>query len=281
MDKHPRKKRLPKILLTIVIAVALVGAGWYGWQWQRSRATDEASTQQSQNAQQEDEESRKPIEQRFVQRYYEVDFSGAERITEPPEIVGNKAADRHIQKRAEDRGYRLQYTPTGSLKEINGEKLQPQALKAWKKLKQAAGEEGIYLDLVSGHRSIQTQRIIFDSQLRKRAKEKQGSPYTAQQIAGGKADAVIDEILREYSIPGYSKHHSGYTIDISDSASSKSFEEFGQTEAFQWLSKKDYAKARQYGFLPSYPEGVKDLGPQAELWEYVWVGKDNTKFQQD
>lgn len=280
MKVYKAQKRWPKVLLTIVV-VGLVGvAGWYGWQWyEQDQKAKEAARQAEEERQQQEAQPQKSIEERFVERYYEVSLPGAERITEPPEITGNTAADSHIQQLAEDKGYRLQYTPTRPLQDINGEKLQPEAIKAWENIQQAARNDGIYIGLVSGYRSVQTQRVIFDSQLRKRADEEQGRPYTADQITSGKADAVINAVLREYSIPGYSKHHSGYTIDINDTAANRPFDEFGETEAFEWLSKNDYAKARQFGFLPSYPEGVEKLGPEAELWEYVWVGTENTEFE--
>lgn len=281
MNVYKAQKRWPRLVLAIV-AVAGVGiAAWYGWQWyQQDQEAKQAARQAEEERQQQNAQPPKSLEEQFVERYYEVSFPGAERITRAPEITGTEAVDTHIQRLAEERGYRLQYTPTGPLQNINGEELQPEAIKAWKNMRQAARDDGIYIGLVSGHRSVQTQRVIFDSQFRRRAKEEQGSPYTAEQITGGEADAVIDAVLREYSIPGYSKHHSGYTIDINDTAANRPFDEFGETEAFTWLSKNDYAQARKFGFLPSYPEGVDKLGPEAELWEYVWVGTDNTEFKE-
>lgn len=276
MKVYTPDKRWPKVVLATIVVVALGLAGWYGWQWYEQKQARE-TTRQSQR-EQETEQPELSLEERFVERYYEVDFPRAERIETPPEITGTETVDSHVQRLAEERGYRLQFTPTKPLKRLNGEKLQPRAIRAWKKLKKAAREDGIYMGLVSGHRSVQKQRIIFDSQLRQQAQEAQGGPYTAQQITSGEADQAIDQVLQEYSLPGYSKHHSGYALDIKDTASNTSFDEFGKTEAFQWLSANDYEKARQFGFLPSYPEGADNLGPEAELWEYVWVGADNTEF---
>lgn len=281
MDKHVAQKKWPKILLLIVTILLLGAAGWYGWQWYQSRQESQQDERQSQNTQQDTSQPRTPIAERFVERYYEVDLPGVDRISEPPEVVSNGAADRHIRSIAEERGYRLQYTPNRPLEDINGEQLQPEAIEAWQRLKQAASEDNVSLRLVSGYRSVETQQIIFDSQLAQRAKEEQDSRYTARQITNGEADEDINAVLQEYSIPGYSKHHSGYTIDVNDAVANQSLDQFGQTEAYEWLSDNEYANAREYGFLPSYPEGVNKLGPEAELWEYVWVGAEHTDFEQN
>lgn len=277
MKKYTPKRKWPKLLLAAVVAVGLGVAGWYGWQWYTAQRAAE-NTAREENDRQNSTRPQKSIEERFVERYYEVNLPGVKRIDTPPEITGHEAADNHIRDLARERGYRLQFTPTRPLQDFGGEKLQPKAIQAWEQLKQAAQKEGIALGLVSGHRSIRTQQIIFDSQLRQRAEEKQDEPFTAGQIISGEADKVINTVLQEYSIPGYSKHHSGYTIDINDMVANQSLDEFGQTEAYTWLSANNYTKAREFGFLPSYPEGADDLGPEAELWEYVWVGSDNTDF---
>lgn len=280
MRKYTPPRKWPTALIIGVMVLVLGSAGWYGWLWYESERSAEETGSQTQE-QQNDPRPRKSIEKRFVERYYEVDLPGVERISDPPEITGDEAVDSHIRNIAEERGYRLQFTPTRSLQELNGEQLQPEAIDAWKRLEQAASQEGISLRLVSGYRSVSTQRIIFDSQLEQRAEDKQGSRYTAQQITNSEADEDINAVLQEYSIPGYSKHHSGYTIDVNDAVANQSLDQFGQTEAYEWLSDNEYANAREYGFLPSYPEGVDKLGPEAELWEYVWVGTEHTDFESD
>jgi LAS superfamily LD-carboxypeptidase LdcB len=46
---------------------------------------------------------------------------------------------------------------------------------------------------------------------------------------------------------------------------------FGQTKAFIWLRRH----AGSYGFILPYIEGSGDLGPRAEPWHWVYVGKPN------
>ena len=69
--------------------------------------------------------------------------------------------------------------------------------------------------------------------------------------------------------PGYSRHHSGYTIDISGSTPI-----FANSPGFDWISKDNYANSREFGFIPSYPPNTPNQGPNPEEWEYIWVGKD-------
>ena len=50
---------------------------------------------------------------------------------------------------------------------------------------------------------------------------------------------------------------------------------FAATPAYSWLSDNGFANARAHGWLPSYPDGVANLGPNPEVWEFVWVGTTN------
>ena len=91
------------------------------------------------------------------------------------------------------------------------------------------------------------------------------------------ADEIIDRMLQTSTIPGFSKHHTGYTLDITDLTSGMDFTEFAQTEGFKWISANNYLNAKRFGFIISYPEGVTNQGPEPEAWEYVWVGVEVLK----
>jgi D-alanyl-D-alanine carboxypeptidase len=205
--------------------------------------------------------------QEFVDFYNNVDYSYVNELTQKPEIYGDRAADARIQLIAEQRGYKLRSEANqNNLVPVSGEKLQPKAKQAWQNLKQAAAEEGETLLLVSGFRSVDNQQRIFTGRL--------GSKYSMQQIAEGNVDERIDEVLQTSSIPGYSKHHTGYTLDLAcDSASN--FTNFEDSTCFDWISKNNYRNAKKYGFIPSYPEGAQNMGPNPEAWEYVWVGRED------
>lgn len=212
------------------------------------------------------------VGQRFVEIYDGLDLPGTRPIEEPPAITGDPAADERIRETAEGRGYKLRNTATAPLVTVEEEELQLGAGYAWLALRHDAMEAGHELELVSAHRDVETQQATFLGHLHRQAITTQGTPFTAEQLASGKVDHVLDEILATSSIPGYSKHHDGYTIDIKTADPHVEMTEFGTTEAFEWLSADDYAVARSHGFLPSYPHGADAFGPDPEEWEFVWVG---------
>jgi D-alanyl-D-alanine carboxypeptidase len=211
----------------------------------------------------------------FKELYERVDYARAEPITEPPWITGDQAADRRIVELAMDRGYRLsEQADENALVAQGRHSLQEPAMNAWRELQAAARAEGVELDLVSAYRSVQRQRQLFLAELGLVSRQSTGREYETREIAAGQADSQIQEVLRYSSIPGFSKHHSGYTIDISDPSEGHEFTDFQQTRGFTWISAHNYLNAKRYGFIPSYPAGADGQGPDPEPWEYVWMGRE-------
>ncbi len=210
----------------------------------------------------------------FKGMFDELEYPRTTPILNPPPITGVAAADDRIVDLAVRRGYRLRrQAEESALISDGGHMLQDQAMAAWRELRSAAEEEGVWLELVSSYRSVERQRQIFLNELRDAGVHSTGGEYTAGEIASGQADESIDRILRYSSIPGFSKHHSGYTIDIGDPSQGRTFTEFEQTRGFAWISEYNYLNAKRFGFVPSYPAGAANQGPEPEPWEYVWVGR--------
>ncbi len=264
-----------KIVISAIAVLVLV-VGGYGLYWYLDNQADEV-VEDSLEQEQIEEQPQLSLQERFVKVFYDADLPNLEWLEEAPAITGNEEADARIRSIAEQRGYKLQAIPTVELVELQGILVQEPVVEAWNQMQAAAIEEGVYLGLVSGHRSVDNQREIFINQLHERADEEIGNRYTFAQIAGGTADAVLNDILREYSIPGYSKHHNGYTIDITDTTDEYPFYQFDKTAGYAWVSGNDYANIRRFGFVPSYPEGGPSQGPDPEPWEYVWVGEDRAQ----
>ncbi|MEZ5166254.1 MAG: D-alanyl-D-alanine carboxypeptidase family protein [Acidimicrobiales bacterium] len=110
------------------------------------------------------------------------------------------------------------------------------------------------LELTSAFRDGATQAALFRGRL-----------------AGGTSDADIERALRFSAPPGYSKHHTGYAVDVADGSARDA--SFGSTAAYAWLAADDFANAKAAGWVPSYPvDGVR-MGPDPEAWELVWVGR--------
>ncbi|MDW3216554.1 MAG: D-alanyl-D-alanine carboxypeptidase family protein [Ilumatobacteraceae bacterium] len=207
----------------------------------------------------------------FTDLFGGLDLPGTDPVGTPPSITGDGDADSRIRSIAEGRGYELRPEMVAGVEWIDGEELHGLVADAWASLRSAAARDGIDLELVSGYRSVDDQRGIFRTELDSEGTARIGRPYTLSEIAAGDADSAIDSVLRYHSIPGYSKHHTGYAIDITMQGFDLS--DFADTRGFDWLSADNYHNAKQHGFVPSYPPGARDQGPVPEPWEYVWVGK--------
>jgi D-alanyl-D-alanine carboxypeptidase len=215
----------------------------------------------------------------FMALYDQFLHDSVDPITEAPYITGDPAADRRIVELAMRRGYRLRRQADESvLVSDGGHSLQEAAMNAWREMRAAAQADGVDLQLVSAYRSVDRQRQIFLVELGRVSVENAGREYGTDEIAAGVADRWIQEVLRYSSIPGFSKHHSGYTIDISDPSAGHAFTEFRQTGGFAWISAHNYLNAKRFGFIPSYPDGAEVQGPEPEPWEYVWVGREELLF---
>jgi D-alanyl-D-alanine carboxypeptidase len=211
----------------------------------------------------------------FKNLHEKLDYARAEPIEGAPWITGDPAADRRIVELAVGRGYRLrQQADEDALVREGRHSLQQSAMNAWREMQAAARAEAVDLQLVSAYRSVNRQRQIFLRELRRTTIQGTSGTLDTEAIAAGKADRWIEEVLRYSSIPGFSKHHSGYTIDISDPSQGVAFTDFDQTGGFAWISAHNYLNAKRFGFIPSYPAGAVGQGPEPEPWEYVWVGRD-------
>lgn len=179
------------------------------------------------------------------------------RLTQPAgrsPVTGNEELDSKIWSMAFRRGYVLRPVASEGLVAADGIQMQPQAAAAWKKLKEAAREAGHPFIVLSAYRSPGRQQNLFNSKL------------------AGTSDDAISAALRWYSLPGTSKHHSGYALDFIYPGGT--FGEFRQTPGYQWLAKDNFYNAKRFGFIPSYPDDVSAQGPNPEPWEFVWVGTD-------
>ena len=194
-------------------------------------------------------------------------------------ITGDDGADKHIIDIAEKRGYKKRPLAVESaLANLgSGNKLQPKAKDALDKMSDAASQDGISLGLISGYRSPNEQQNLFLSRFKAESINSNGRQFTNAEILAGKADEAINKVLSTSSIPGYSRHHTGYTVDINDFNAKKDFTLFDKTEGYAWISANNYYNAKRFGFVPSYPPGASNQGPEPESWEYTYVGVESVK----
>ncbi len=177
-------------------------------------------------------------------------------IVQAPVITGFASDDRLIRETAEARGYKMWSVPSLALVGAQKTELQPLAAASWKALEAAAKEDGINLKINYGYRSVDEQRQLFLASLAS---------------VGGRNVTAISKVLEQVAPPGYSKHHTGYTLDLADADSLGSTFEY--TPAYRWLAKDNFNNSKRFGFIPSYPNGKLLQGPEPEPWEFVWVGE--------
>jgi len=203
----------------------------------------------------------------FRNLYNNFAYPNTEYIAEDTVITGDGDVDSHIQKLAEKRGYVRRSAPVSNVfKTVQKDmQLQERAAGPWLEMQTAAEKDRINLNLTAAYRSADEQRQIFVERLGISA-----TNYAT--IVGGSYDGQINQVLSMTAIPGYSRHHTGYTIDIG--CENQPAIAFENTVCFAWLSADNYKNAKTYGYIPSYPEGAGKQGPEPESWEYVWVGKD-------
>jgi zinc D-Ala-D-Ala carboxypeptidase len=124
----------------------------------------------------------------------------------------------------------------------NGNYLHREAAKALAVMQKAAAKERVYINVVSGFRSVSDQAGIVSS------KQYQGlSDY---------------QIYNQSSAPGYSEHHTGYVFDANDLNPS-----FGNTKTGLWLRNN----SEKYGFEMSFDK-ANFQNIAYEPWHFRYVG---------
>lgn len=130
-------------------------------------------------------------------------------------------------------------------------KMRKEAAEALEKLFAAAEADGIELRAVSGYRSYDRQKSVYESHVATKGEE---------------------EASRISAVPGTSEHQTGLTIDVSSPSVGNMLEQaFGETEEGKWLAEN----APKYGFIIRYLQGREDItGYVYEPWHIRYVGED-------
>ena len=268
-----RGKRNPINVLLLVLLIALVAYGVYRVFFNKPN-TDFGVTEKelviSQNFQEETEKIKTTLKsftgEEFKKLYNDFAYPNTQYISENSLITGNQEVDLYIQNFAESKGYKRRSAPVVDVFKTvqTGIVLQERAYQPWINLKTAAKKESFGLYLTAGYRSQAEQRELFMQRF-------SVSSVNYPRLLTGAYDNQLRDVLSTTAIPGYSRHHNGYTIDVGCEGESQAFE---YTSCFGWLSRNNYENAKKYGWIPSYPEEADIQGPLPESWEYVWVSID-------
>lgn len=125
------------------------------------------------------------------------------------------------------------------------QRLTPGAAAAWQRMKAAAEQEGVTLQMVSAFRSVEYQRKIVE-----------------RKLAAGQ---TLEQILRVSAAPGFSEHHTGRAMDITAPECKPLTEEFERTAGFAWLTRR----AKDFGFTMTYPRNNR-FGVIYEPWHWTF-----------
>lgn len=136
------------------------------------------------------------------------------------------------------------------------EYLDQEAAIAFNQLLTAAAKADLTLQPISGFRSVDDQTELFEKQI-----QKHGSRAAAAKLSAP---------------PGFSEHHTGYAIDISDrNQPEKDLKlAFEGTAAYRWLS----ANAANYDFELSFPPNNAQ-GVSFEPWHWRYIGTQRAAVQ--
>ena len=138
------------------------------------------------------------------------------------------------------------YNPP-DLKNFDGHELREETGEAYKKMKEDAAKEGYYISIVSGYRSVDYQRGLYNRYLSTDSQE---------------------NVDRYSARPGYSEHHTGMAMDIFGSNCSE-LRDFENSPEYPWVRDNCY----KYGFIIRYLEETESItGYEAEPWHLRYVG---------
>ena len=116
-----------------------------------------------------------------------------------------------------------------------------------------AAKDNIKLFVVSGYRTWEKQKSLFNN-----SQDKKG----------------LEHALLYSAKPGHSEHQLGLAVDFNNTEPS-----FEKTKQYQWLKQNAY----KYGFIERYPKGKEFItGFAYEPWHYRYLGSDvSTKIYEE
>jgi D-alanyl-D-alanine carboxypeptidase len=156
---------------------------------------------------------------------------------------------------------------------VEGYLIQPKMAESIRGLFKEMRDNGLSITFLSGFRGIPEQSTVFGEEFYKQSIINRNREISNQEILDRKADGVFNKSYDTVALPGYSRHHYGYTIDVTEPGTY--YKSFESTKAYEWMSKDNFYNVKKHGLIPSYPKGVEYQGPEPESWEFVYVGTEN------
>lgn len=132
-----------------------------------------------------------------------------------------------------------------------------EAYQAFIRMWEAAKNDGIKLVIISGARTFQTQKSVWDRR------------WNESQYAAG--PGRVKNLLRYSALPGCSRHHWGTDIDLNANRTDYWRTSTGLKE-YKWLCEN----AHKYGFYQPYSakgaagSGLREKGHEEEKWHWSY-----------
>ena len=127
--------------------------------------------------------------------------------------------------------------------------LDSQAAESFFEMKKAAKKDSIDLQFVSAFRSFDSQKKIIERKLNR--------------------GSLMNKILEENKLPGYSEHHTGKAIDFTSKKLNTLSTQFENSKEFKWITEN----ASTYNFYLSYPKDNEE-GIMYEPWHWMFKNND-------
>ncbi len=142
-------------------------------------------------------------------------------------------------------------------------KLQKEAFDAFQDMKKAALKEGITIKIVSGYRSFNRQKNIWNRKY---------NLYISQGLVPNEA---LQKIIEYSTLPGSSRHHWGTDIDIIDAsveAPKNLLNEINYDENGPYFELKKWMdiNSKSFGFYLVYTKNTDRKGFKYEPWHYTY-----------
>jgi LAS superfamily LD-carboxypeptidase LdcB len=196
-----------------------------------------------------------------------------ERISDnsKPNITSDPMLDNLIWRLAVERGYKLSAQPVSSLQPYTEELtdrvylVQPTAYGDLTDMVKRSRSDDVPLLVTNAYQSVDVQKEVFNERLA------QNLGINFSTMPKQNQTEIIYQILRNTAPPGYSRHHTGYTLDFGCGDGSA---DFVTSSCYQWLTSDNFYNAKISNFIPSYPFGVNNIGPDPIPWKFVWINSD-------
>ena len=136
--------------------------------------------------------------------------------------------------------------------------------KAFVKMQKAAKKDGILLQIVSGYRSYDRQKSIWNRK------------FKTNKANGLSPEENIQKIIEYSTLPGTSRHHRGTEIDLIDGSKKREgdvlvAEKFHGNGPYVRMKEWMDLNAAKYGFYLPYTQNPDRLGFYYEPWHYSYA----------